>query len=287
MKKTDFVLYNGEKLRITEPVFGVTNRALKFGDGFFESVLSYYEDVPFWGYHYGRIKNAFHDYEMKSTAYSSKYLLNEILRLSKSNKFFGKVYTRISFFREDKGKYAPEKNTKISYFMEQRFLGQQKFELNTKGLLLDNFTEYRKPVNRWSKYKKISADLFVFASIYSNTHGFDDVFIINDKGKIIETTNSNIFCLNENGKVYTPSVASGCVAGVMRRVIIDLLTNKGIDIVEVDGFDETDFENAEELFLTNAISGVKWVGAYKDKRFIKDLSVSLIEDLNSIYFNDK
>ncbi len=286
MKKTDFILYNGEKMPITDPVFGVTNRAIKFGDGFFESVLSYYEEVPFWGHHFERIKNAFYDYDMKTSTYSSKYLLNEILRLSKSNKFFGKVYTRISFFREDTGKYAPKKDSRVSYFMEQRFLGQQTFEINPKGLVLGCFTEYRKPVNRWSKYKKISADLFVFASMYSATYGFDDVFIVNDKGKIIETTHSNIFCLNENGKVYTPAISSGCVAGVMRRVIIDLLTNNSIEVVEVDGFEETDFEKAEELFLTNAIQGIKWVGAYKDKRFVKDLSVFLTEKLNTIYFNN-
>jgi len=288
MKKTDFVIYNGNKFRITDPVFGIENRAFKFGDGFFESVFSYFDEVPFWGYHYSRISNAMHDYDMPGKLIpSSTTLLNEILRLSRSNKFYGKVYTRISIFREDRSKYLPDKNTKISYFLEQKFLGQDKFTLNTEGLRLGKFTEYRKPINKWSKYKKINSDIFVFASIFADKQGFDDVFIINANGKIVETTNSNIFCLNEDGKVYTPSIESGCVSGIMRRVVIDLLKSEGIAVIETEGFDDTGFSNTEELFLTNAISGIKWVGAYKDKRFIKDISRKLVEKLNSLYLGNK
>ena len=73
----------------------------------------------------------------------------------------------------------------------------------------------------------------------------------------------------------------------MRRVVIDLLKSEGIAVIETEGFDDTGFSNTEELFLTNAISGIKWVGAYKDKRFIKDISRKLVEKLNSLYLGNK
>ena len=288
MKKHDFAIYNGKKIRITDFTYLSSNRAFKYGDGFFESIFSFYENVPLWEYHYIRIKNAFNDYGMYLPAYfNNTYFLNEIVRLLRSNKFFGKVYSRISFFREDNGKYTPQKKSKVSYFIEQQFLGQKKFEINTEGLILGKFTEYRKPINRWSKYKKISADIFVFASIYKETQGFDDVFILNEKGKIIETTNTNIFCLKEDGHIYTPSVESGCVDGVMRRAVIEILKSEGLKIIEVDGLEEKDFSKTEELFLTNAVNGIKWVKAFKNYRFFKKISVELVKKLNEKYFRQQ
>jgi len=284
MKLTDFVIYNGEKYRLTDKIFGINNRGFRYGDGFFESIISYYEEVPFFGHHYQRMRNAGRDFGMKfPDFFNASYFLNEIDRLRKSNKFFGKVYTRLAIFREGEGKYFPSKDVKVSYFMEQKFLGQSKFDLG-EGLVLDKFVDYKKPVNRWSAYKKISADLFVLASIYANKKGVDDVLIINEKGFVIETTNSNIFCLNKDNTVYTPALSIGCVDGVMRKVVIDLIKRAGVKLVEVEDFSDEYINGADEFFVTNAVSGVRWVKAYKHKRFLKDLSSELVKQLNDIYF---
>ncbi len=284
MKLTDFVIYNGKKYRITDKLFGVYNRALRYGDGFFESVISFYDNVPFWGYHYTRIKEAFSDYEMETEDFlRSNYFLNELDRLRKSNKFFGRVYSRISFFREGSGKYLPGDDVKVSYLIEQKFLGQGGFKLNKKGLVVDVFSEYKKPVNKWSAYKKISAELIVIASMYASKNNFDDVLILNEKGNIIESTNSNVFCLSKSGVVYTPSLNSGCVKGVMRSVVLELLRKKGFKVVETDNFLMDHIREADELFLTNAVTGIKWVKAMGQKRFLKDLSLSLVRMLNEMY----
>jgi len=37
---------------------------------------------------------------------------------------------------------------------------------------------------------------------------------------------------------------------------------------------------ADEVFLTNAISGMKWVGAYRGKRYFNKVSKMLTEKLN-------
>jgi branched-subunit amino acid aminotransferase/4-amino-4-deoxychorismate lyase len=284
MKLTDFIIYNGEKFRVTDKIFDINNRALRYGDGFFESVISFYDNVPFWGNHFTRIKEALSDYGMSTPDFlRSNYLLNELDRLRKSNKFFGKVYSRISFFREGSGKYLPNEDVRVSYLIEQKFLGHDGFVLNSEGLKIDLFTEYKKPVNKWAAYKKISAELLVIAAMYASSNGFDDVLIFNEKGKIIESTNSNVFVLSKSGNVYTPSINSGCVKGVMRSIIINLLKKNGIKVFEVDGLTMEHINEADELFLTNAVVGVKWVKVLRHKRFLKDLSSRLVEQLNEIY----
>ncbi len=285
MKKTDFIIYNGEKHIITEKIFSINNRAFRFGDGFFESIFSYYDNIPFWGIHYLRIINAIKDYGFKKpNIFSQQYFLNEMERLRNANKFHGAIYTRISFFREGMGRYYPTEDADISYVIEQTFLGQSKFKINEEGLIIGDFAEYKKPINKWSRYKKLSADLFVFASIYAHNNNYDDVLIFNEKGNIVETTNSNIFCVGKDDIIYTPSVASGCVDGVMRKVVIEIFRNNGVELKEVDDFNESYINNADELFVTNAVKGVRWVAAYKNKRFLRDTTEFLINRINEIYF---
>jgi branched-chain amino acid aminotransferase len=43
--------------------------------------------------------------------------------------------------------------------------------------------------------------------------------------------------------------------------------------------------DANEVFFTNSISGIKWVLAYKDKRYYSDNAKKLTDKLNKIAFN--
>ncbi|MBK8521576.1 MAG: aminotransferase class IV [Chitinophagaceae bacterium] len=66
--------------------------------------------------------------------------------------------------------------------------------------------------------------------------------------------------------VYTPALAEGCIAGVMRRNLIEKLTAAGYKLVEgkvtVD-----ELLDAEEVFLTNSIYNLRWVQSIGDKQY--------------------
>jgi branched-chain amino acid aminotransferase len=47
-----------------------------------------------------------------------------------------------------------------------------------------------------------------------------------------------------------------------------------------------DIETADEIFLTNAIEGIKWILAFKNKRYYNKISKILTEKLNEIAFPD-
>jgi branched-chain amino acid aminotransferase len=38
--------------------------------------------------------------------------------------------------------------------------------------------------------------------------------------------------------------------------------------------------SADEVFMTNSIAGIRWVGSYRQKRYFSNLSKKLIELLN-------
>jgi len=97
----------------------------------------------------------------------------------------------------------------------------------------------------------------VLAGIHKKKMGFDDVLLLNQEGFLCEALSSNIFVHYEK-TLYTPAISEGCIEGVMRRVVIDMATDEGIEVVEAQISPQI-MKEAEEIFLTNAVQGVQWV----------------------------
>lgn len=89
--------------------------------------------------------------------------------------------------------------------------------------------------------------------------GFDDALLVNEKGQLAECTSANIF-LVRGGKVLTPPLASGCLAGVTREILLEIAHGAGIEIREHDLGSE-DLSSAEEVFISSTTREVAAVGS--------------------------
>src|SRR5690606_10046155 len=103
------------------------------------------------------------------------------------------------------------------------------------------------------------------AGIYQKAHSLDECILTNDKSNITEAISSNIFAV-KNGVLYTSPITDGCVDGVMRKKIIEIAQANRIAVYEMS-LTQSVLLGADELFLTNAINGIRWVVAYKQKRY--------------------
>jgi 4-amino-4-deoxychorismate lyase len=85
--------------------------------------------------------------------------------------------------------------------------------------------------------------------------GIDEPIFVNTKNEICEGACSNLFFV-KNGKIFTPTLSCGLLAGTMRRyVMANFEVQETIITPEmIDSF--------EEIFLTNALMGImpvaKW-----------------------------
>ena len=77
-------------------------------------------------------------------------------------------------------------------------------------------------------------------------------------GRIVCATAANVFLVRE-GRLLTPAIRDCGVAGVMRGVVLAAAREAGIDS-EILDLRLVDFSAADEVFLTNAITGVRPVG---------------------------
>ena len=186
---------------------------------------------------------------------------------------------RLTMFRNTGGTYAPDDNG-AGFVLETFNYFSNDYVLNEEGFSIELYPEMRKPVNKLSIYKTCNSLLYIMAGIYARQNKYDDTLIVNDKGNIIESSNSNLFIIC-NGVLYTPALSDGCLAGVMRMQIINIALANKLKVYECS-LTPQNLLVADEVFLSNAVRGLQWVASYKMKRYYNKLTRELVEKLNEV-----
>ncbi len=275
----NFINYNGEILPANQAVLTIANRSFKYGDGLFEAMRIMNGEVQFAALHAERLQQGMAALKIEGGSLFSKYFLQDkVSELLKRNKYGPNARVRLTVFRDAEGLYSPSAN-KAAYSIEMSRIDESIYLNNARGLIVDLFEELTKPLNYLSNVKTCNSLLFVMAGIYRTQHSLDEVFILNQNGFLCETMSSNIFIVYDR-KLYTPSLAEGCIAGVMRAVVMRLAEIIGLPVIEAQ-INPNILNEAEEVFLTNAGRGIQWVMGFNNRRYFNTVSRELLEQLNS------
>lgn len=278
MSESLLINFDGNFFPSGTPVLSADNRGFRYGDGFFESMRYAGGKLMFVESHFARLKNSAKVLRLDLPGYFSvEYFKETILDLLQKNNVSQDARIRVTIFRKEGGLYAPLSND-ISFLIEAGPVEENGFVLNSSGLSIDIFNEYRKPVNKLSNIKSCNALYFVLAGIFKNENSLDECIILNEKGNIIESTSCNIFAV-KNGVLYTCPLSEGCVDGVMRQEIIRIALKNRMAVYEVQ-IPMNVLLNSDELFFSNAVKGVQWVGNYRSKKYSEQTSKKIVELLN-------
>ena len=80
--------------------------------------------------------------------------------------------------------------------------------------------------------------------------------------------------------IKTPPLLDGCLKGVMRKQIIEIIKlDPNYTFVE-ESIPPFELQKADELFFTNVITGIQAITKYRKKNFSNTVSKKLLEDLN-------
>ncbi len=280
-----FVNFNGKTFPSYQVPIGFNNRAFKYGDSFFETIRTNGQLPLSFDLHYKRIRKAMISLKLDLASIPSEHeLQGMIVKLIQKNKIFDDCRVRIEFFRSGEGLYTPIEN-KADFLIEISKLNNSGFVLNTKGLLVSVYSEIKKSYSPVSYFKCGNSIHYVLAALNKKEENVDDCLLINAENKIIEASSSNLFWIKAN-TVYSASVFCGCVDGVMRQTVINLIRqNKQLKFEECSGASEDDLLNADEIFITNAIQGIQWVVGFKERRYFNYKTKELFNLLNSSVFH--
>jgi branched-subunit amino acid aminotransferase/4-amino-4-deoxychorismate lyase len=273
-----YLLHNDEFFLTTDTILTAQNRGFKYGDGLFESMRVSAGKLQFAERHADRLTAGMKALKMEGAGSMDEYFLRQkASELLKKNKLKEGARLRLSVYRADGGLYTPENNN-TGYLLEATALSTEKYELNKKGLIVDVFDELTKSVDKLSNFKTSNSLLYVLAGLYKKQNGLDDAFILNSAGFLCESISSNVFVVY-NKQIYTPALTEGCVAGTMRNVVMEIAKRNGVSLVEAQINPEV-LKEAEEVFVTNAITGIQWVMGYGRKRYFNEVSKFLSGKLN-------
>lgn len=273
-----FLNFNGNILPADQPLFTAENRAFRYGDAVFETIRMMHGEILFFERHLERLHDSMQLLGMESHPDLSLHQLYLSMRhLDQSNKLKGNARIRLQVFRNDGGLYTPKTNT-VSYLIEALPLEQKEFTLNETGLKVEIYEEIKKPVSRLSNLKSSNALYYVMAGLHKRRLGIDDCFVLNTDGRIAEAISSNVF-LVRGGQLVTPALSEACVSGIMRDVLISMVEETG-EVVLQQPVSTDDVLDADEIFLTDVINGIRWVGAFRNKRFFNSRSKALLQQLN-------
>lgn len=272
------VLYNGKLTGSDEVRFNTSNRAFRYGDGVFETIRLIDGEACFAQRHLERLMAGVQQLHLRLPAgFVTQPLAHWCRKLAQSNNLSsGRI--RLSVFRTDGGNYRPDSND-AAWLMEIEPLEPKAYTLNAQGLTVDLFQDLRKPVSKLANIKSSNAVLYVLAAIHARDQQIDDCILLNQQGNVIEATASNLFAV-KNGVLYTCPLTEGCVAGVMRAEIMALAQANRIAVYEVP-LPMSVLLNSDEVFLTNAVRGIQWVGAYRQKRYSNETARRLSDLLTA------
>lgn len=277
---SQYILFNDEFFPTEQAILRASNRGFKFGDGLFESMRMCNGKLMFAEQHADRLRAGMKTLKMDGHALLDEYFLRQkTTELQRKNKFNGNVRFRLTIYRDGEGLYTPQIN-KIGYLLEALPLEQASYELNAKGLIIDVFDEITKPINKLANYKTSNALVYVLAGLFQKQNRLDEALILNDQGFLCESTSSNVFVVYQN-QIYTPALSEGCVAGVMRSVVLQLAKTYNLPLIEAQINPEI-LKEAEEVFVTNATGGIRWVMGYGRKRYFNEVTKDLSSKLNAL-----
>jgi branched-subunit amino acid aminotransferase/4-amino-4-deoxychorismate lyase len=280
---SEYIILN-EKFHIaSEPILSANNRAFCYGDALFETIRCLGTTPCFLDLHFNRLLKGMKILKMQVPENLHGIIHQSIEKLLNKNRIFKGARVRLTVFRDYGGFYTPEKNT-VSWMLESISLDNEHFKLDSKGLKIDIYDAIHKPVNLLSNLKTSNSLIFVLAGIYRMENKLDECLIFNQFGRIIESISSNVFIV-KNNTIATPSLNEGCIEGTVRYTVIDLARKNGYEVIE-KGILEKNLVDADEVFLTNAIQGIKWVAAYKDRRYFNFTARKLINLLNLAAFEN-
>ncbi len=260
------ICLNGKIQPGGEPALLAANRGYRYGDGLFETMKLAGGDIVLEQYHFERLFAGLSllRYDIPRL-FTPEKIHEKIEHLSKKNECSTLARIRLSAFRGNGGLY--EEDRELQYLIECQPLNESVNKLNENGLVIDVYPDARKSCDIFSGLKSANFLPYAMAASYAREQKLNDCLLLNTHERICDSTIANLFVI-KGEEVSTPALSEGCVSGIMRRYLLEKLKAESSKWeVEETAISIEELLQADEVFLTNAVNGIRWVGQFRDKTY--------------------
>lgn len=252
------VVFNGKMTTAARIGLPDMDRAFRFGDSWFETMLFRGRAIRYWDTHCRRIGKAASVFGFDVPDISS--VPEWALRLADLLPDADSYRVRLTLWRTEGRGYMPL-SQKTHWLLEV-------FEMSSPDTAVRQLGISRRThiySGRGFSGKTGNSAPYVMASAEARAEGWPHILLLNEKGMIAETANANIFW-KERDTWHTPPLSSGCTDGVMRRHVIRILEEQGLRVSETSAPPQV-LTQASEIFITNALIGIKNIHLFGLKEY--------------------
>ncbi len=110
----------------------------------------------------------------------------------------------------------------------------------------------RQNSNELAHHKLFFSSELALAADEAKAKGFDDMILLSNEGRVLETTRANIFFF-DGERIITPSVEDGLLPGIIRQLVLENCREwLGVEAVERSVLRE-EISQFKEVFITNSL----------------------------------
>lgn len=274
-------ILNGTVVNRKDLNIKLSNRGLQYGDAVFETMRGHASTIFFWEDHYFRLMASMRILRMPIPMhFTPDYLQEKMMEIIEENDLQNTPFSiKLMVWRDAEGKYTPH-NAKVGFFITIDTLDtplhvyhEQEYEVN---LFRDHYVQ----TGLLSNLKTNNRLVNILGSIYANENEYANCLLLNNEKQVVEALNANLFLVS-GYKIRTPKLESGCLNGMMRKQIINLIGEWPDYILEEEAISPFELQKADEMFLTNSLIGVQPISKYRKKIYDTKVSKQLHERLNA------
>ncbi|MFC7443886.1 aminotransferase class IV [Mesoflavibacter profundi] len=271
--------FNGN-IQENNTVINNNNRGYAYGDVVFETIKSVHGKLLFFEDHYFRLMASMRIMRMEIPMnFTLEFLQDQILKTLEANQL-SKSSSRIKLQvnRVEGGLYNPESND-VEYIISTKQLDEDFYLLDNDDYEVDLFKDFYVAPGLLSTLKTNNKALNVIGSIYAKENKLNNCLLLNTNKSVVEALNGNVF-LVKGQTIKTPPIEDGCLKGVLRKQLIEIIKLMDNFTIVEESISPFEIQKADEMFITNVITGIQPVTKYRKKLFTKDVSKQLLQKLN-------
>lgn len=271
---------NGNIIKKEDASISILNRGFNYGDAVFETIKVAHNKILFWEDHYFRLMASMRILRMEIPMnFTLEFLEKQIFDLVQSNNSSTKtIRIKLIVFRNSNGFYLPDNND-VSYVISSEILNEDFYHLQENNNVVDLYKDHYVSADLLSTLKTNNRIINVIGSIFAKENDLDNCLLLNTQKQVVEALNANLFLVKGN-TIKTPPLSDGCIKGVMRKQIIDIIKLIPDFVFEEASISPFELQKADELFLTNVIIGIQPITKYRKKEFDTEVARNLLGKLN-------
>jgi branched-chain amino acid aminotransferase len=269
-----FLHFNGKILPAEQALIGAGNRGLRYGDGLFETMRIVNGRIALQALHIERLFAGLAVLQFELPAFfTADHIAEAVLTLCRKMKIEAGARVRLNVFRGNGGLYDPENHH--PHIIIEAWPLELPAGLHENGLVIDIYGEARKHPDVLANLKTNNYLPYILAALYAKKNRLNDCLLLNTQGRICDATIANVFWVKD-GNVFTPPLSEGGVGGVMRKYLLSQISGKYA--VQEALLTLNQLADADEVFLTNAVHGIRWVKEYGAHRYRNEVANSLYKE---------